>query len=299
MPDNKSVSALSSPLLSIGIPLFVASLAVVAVLTVTLNTLFLFAILKKNLVSSPSNFLLAALCATDLLTGLVAIPLYTIGVSKRNTWLTFQGDVLIWGSFCSWALQGLSFQLVAMASLDKYVAVCYPFKYADYATIKRYSIILTCTASFFITINVVSRLLLQEHTSVLSYAYANVYTIAFGIMLIFCSWRVYKVVQQKIKDAQSLTVQDLNEIRKRKHEGKRAYTILLLASVHYICYMPFYICFHIRQNRPGTFDNVVEMTFVKRWSYFAIFVNSVFNPLIYFFRISHFRSAIRKVIRCV
>ena len=298
MSDNKSVNTLSSPLLSIGIPLFVASLAIVAVLTVTLNTLFLFAILKKNLVNSPSNFLLAVLCVTDLLTGLVAIPLYTIGVSKRNTWLTFQGDVLILASFCGWALQGFSFQLVAMASLDKYVAVCYPFKYADYATIKLYSIILTCTASLFIMISAVSRLLFQKHTSVLSYAHLNVYTIAFGIMLIFCSWRVYKVVQQKIKETQALTVQDLNEIRKRKYEGKRAYAILLLASVHYICYMPFYICFHIRQNRPNAFGSAVEMTFVKRWCYLAAYINCVLNPLIYYFRISHFRSAIRKVIQC-
>jgi len=199
MTDNTSVSALSSPLLSIGIPLFVALLAVVAVLAVALNALFLFAILKKKLVNSPSNFLLSVLCVTDLLTGLVSLPLYTIGVSKRNTWLTFQGDVLIWASFCSWALQGCSFQLVVLASLDRYVAVCHPFKYADYATIKLYSILLACIASFFIMINVVSRLLLKEHTNVISYAFTNVYTIAFGIMLIFCSWRICKVIQRKIK----------------------------------------------------------------------------------------------------
>jgi len=299
MTDNTSISALSSPLLSIGIPLFMASLAIVAVLTVTLNALFLFAILKKKLVNSPSNFLLSVLCVTDLLTGLVSLPLYTIGVSKRNTWLTFQGDVLIWASFCSWALQGCSFQLVVLASLDRYVAVCHPFKYADYATIKLYSILLACIASFFIMINVVSRLLFKEHTSVISYALTNVYTIASSIMLIFCSWRIYKVIQQKIKDMQALTVQDMNEIRKRQHEGQRAYAILLLASMHFICYLPFYICFHIRQNRPSMFENVVEMTFVKRWCYFAVFLNSVFNPLIYYFRISHFRAAIRKVIRCL
>ena len=84
MPDNTSVSALSSPLISIGLPLFVASLAIVAVLTIPLNALFLFAIFKKKLVNSPSNFLLAVLCVTDLQTGLVVLPIFTNGVSKRK-----------------------------------------------------------------------------------------------------------------------------------------------------------------------------------------------------------------------
>ena len=298
MADDKALSALSSASLSIGIPVFVASLAMVAVLTTTLNGAFLFAIFKKKLVDSPSNFLLAVLCVTDLLTGLVALPLYAIGVSKHNTWLTFQGDVLIWGSFFCWTLQGFSFQLVVMASLDRYVAVCHPFKYANHATIKVYSIILACAVSFFIMVNVVTRLLIKGYTKVLSYAYTNVYTIAFSILLFYCSWRVFKVINCKVKDIKSLTVQDMNEIRKRKHEGKRAYVIILLASVHYFCYLPFYICFHFTQNRPSVFENVVEMTVVKRWCFFLLFVNSMLNPLIYYFRISYFRAAIRKVIRC-
>ena len=299
MVDNKASSALSSTSLSIGIPVFLASLAVVAVLTVTLNAAFLFAICKKKLVNSPSNFLLTALCVTDLLIGLVALPLYTIGVSKRITWLTFQDGTLIWGSFCSWTLQGFSFQLVVMTSLDRYAAVCHPFKYANHASMKLYSIVLACAVSFFIIITVVTRLLINGHTSVLSYAYTNVYTIAFSILLFVCSWKVFKVINCKIKDIKSLTVQDMNEIRKRKHEGKRAYAILLLASVHYLCYLPFYICFHFTQNRPSMFENVVEMTVVKRWCFLPLFVNSMLNPLIYYFRISYFRAAIREVIRCL
>ena len=299
MVENKSLSALSSTSLSIGIPVFVASLAIVAALTVTLNATFLFAIFKKKLVNSPSNFLLAVLCVTDLLTGLVALPLYAIGVSKRSTWLTFRGDVLFWGSFCSWALQGLSFQLVAMTSLDRYVAVCHPFKYANYATIKLYSILLACVVSFFVMITVVTRLLFKDYTSVLSYAYTNVYTIAFSILLLICSWKIFKVTNCKIKDNKRLTVQDVNEIRKRKHEGKRAYAIILLAAVHFICYLPFYICFHLRHNRPRIFENDVEMTIVKRWCFLPLYVNSVLNPLIYYFRISYLRAAIRNVIRCL
>ena len=128
----------------------------------------------------------------------------------------------------------------------------------------------------------------------------KMYTNVFSILLFYCSWRIYKIDQQKIKETQALTIQDLNELRKReKRKKKRAYAILLLASVHYICYLPFYICFHFTQNRPSMFENVVEMTFIPRWCYFPLCVNCVLNPLIYCFRISHFPAAIRKVIRCV
>ena len=293
--SRSSMDELDSEKLTIGIAWFVAALSIVAILTVTLNAVFLVAILKKRLLSTPSNFLLGVLCCNDLLTGFIALPLYLIGASKRRTWLFFEGDILRWGSLFTHVFQGFSFQLLALVSLDRYFAICHPVKYINRATSRLYTRILLCTAALYIVIIVVARLIIEGDATLFSYAYVNIYTIVLSTIIIGCSCKICRVIKRKIRGVSCRRTQDLTQMRRAQRDGIRAYVILLLISVHYICFLPFYITFHLIHNKPSIFGSMIDQTFVKRWCFFPLFLNGIFNPLIYYNRIEHFRVAVREV----
>ena len=293
-----STNELNSQKLTIGIPLFVTVLSVVAILTVVLNSIILIAILKKRLQNTPSNFLLTVLCCNDLLTGLIALPLYAIGVSQRRTWLIFEGYILVWGSVFNYIFQGLSFQLLALVSLDRYFSICQPVKYINHATSKLYTRILACTVSIYLMITVVARLIIRGDTSLFRYIYTNIYTVIVSTIIFVCSWKICKVIQRKVAGTTGEPRQELDNVRRTQREGKRAYVIFLLISVHYLCYLPFYICTNLIQINPSIFSTLVHLTFVKRWCFFPLFLNGVFNPVIYYLRMPSHRSAVKELLGC-
>ena len=289
---------LHSQRLTIGIPLFVTAVSIVAICTVVLNAIFLVATVKKRLLNTPSNFLLGILCCNDLLTGLIALPLYVIGVSQRRTWLILKGDVLLWGSVFSYIFQGFSFLILTLVSLDRYAAICHPYKYIHHATFRLYTQIVLCSAIVYLTTTVAASVIIVEKPGLFRYIFGNITSVLFTAITIFCSWKIYKVIQYKLRCVTGITVQDVANARGSQRERKRAYVILLLISVHFICYLPFYITFHLIYNNPSMFSTMVDLTFVKRWSYFPFFLNGVFNPLIYYFRMAYCRAAVRDVMGC-
>ena len=298
--SNSATDELHSQKVTIGIAFFVAGLSIIAMFTVTLNGIFLIGVLKKRLLNTPSNYLLGILCCNDLLIGLIALPLYICGVSQRRTWLIFEGDILRWGSFFNYVFQGLSFQLLALVSLDRYAAICHPYKYINHATRKLYTGILVCTALTYLIFTTSARLIIKGDTTAYRYVYANIYTIAFSAVIFVCSWKIYRVIKCKVRDTYSTTGSNTTQVRLRqiKRDENRGYGVLLLVSVHYLCYLPFYICLILIHNHPSIFRSEVNMTFVKRWSFFPLFLNGTFNPLIYYFRMTNFCAAVREIMCC-
>ena len=293
--SNSSTDDLHSQGVVIEITLFIAIFSIVAILIVALNVIFLVAILKKRLLNTPSNFLLGLLCCNDLFTGLITLPLYVVGVSQRRTWPISEDGVLRLGKFFKYVFQGLSFHLLTLVSLDRYVAICHPYKYICHATRRLYAGIFSCTGLTYLLVNALAFLIYSGDTTLFRYIYTNIYTFIASSILILCSWKTYKVVKRKITDIPGITVQVLPQIRRTYRERKRAYVILLLISVHYLCFLPFYICYLMTQHIPAMSGGSDTLTNVQLWCYSCLFFNSIANPLIYYFRMANFRTAVRGI----
>ena len=125
---GKSFHSLPSNAALINIKIYIPVLSIVAVVSVVTNGLFLFVLIKKRSLHCPSNTLLGLLCSVDLLTGLIALPLCIAGESKRNCF-DCKPFVLQLASAFSWTFLGLSYQIITLISLDRYAAICHPFRY--------------------------------------------------------------------------------------------------------------------------------------------------------------------------
>ena len=121
--------------------IIVALSAPLIILTITGNAVFFITLTKTSLLHTPSNVLLGALCATDLLAGVLCQPLFiAMLLSSPGPCCTllarifyFIYDLSCWNSFIC----------TLMVTLDRYAAICYPYRYRAHATCRKYIYIFT------------------------------------------------------------------------------------------------------------------------------------------------------------
>ena len=100
------------------------------------NSIFMITLIKTRSLHTPSNVLLGSLCFSDLLVAFIAQPIHLsfhtkmlIDRSINNT--LFEVSVAA-VQFCV----GLSFQFAIIVTLDRLVAICYPYRYHASANCK-------------------------------------------------------------------------------------------------------------------------------------------------------------------
>ena len=100
------------------------------------NSIFMITLLKTRSLHTPSNVLLGSLCFSDLLVAFITQPIHLsfhikmlIDRSINNTLFEVSAAAL---QFCV----GLSFQFAILVTLDRFVAICYPYRYHASANCK-------------------------------------------------------------------------------------------------------------------------------------------------------------------
>ena len=279
------------------ITVFIMLDAIIAVFTVITNLLCILTLIKTKSLHVPSNMLIAGLCLSDVLVGLIVQPilityLFYVRFDKVN-----HRPLIAAVYITSQACAGLSFTYTIIINIDRYIAICHPFKYYAKATCRTHIlVVITTSVVWLIYVCLDVFFLLQLAFEMFRIAY-----IAFALFVIFAAnIKVIKVIKR-----QSAAVRNIQEIinnctqrgniRKQNRERSKAYTCIIITSVFLFCYIPTIVIF-LYSLYIGTFCWDKDAIFVANlWSYFLVSLNSFINPVIYCIRITGIREAAKKI----
>ena len=245
-----------------------------------LNILVMVAVKTKPQLRTKSNVALACLSTTDLVVGLVLQPLHIASAS-----LLLRGDVM----FCQGSITDISTTITSISilaslhhlvlmSAERYVAIKHPFKHETQVTEVRIIMVsVLAWAAAIIIYNV-------------GVPYAAVVMVSETLLIILPVYFNVSVYKEVLRNEKQIAANQVSlEAKERLLKKRKAfYTTTIVLLVILLCYIPSSICSVILLSLKEKIPSNIMITGLFG-SALLTNLNSLFNPLIYAFRIRYFR----------
>ena len=260
-----------------------------------LNILVIVAVKKIRELQTNSNILIAGLAVADLLVGAVSMPL-TISVDALILRGTVSEDIICTLSnitgFVLYTAYRASYHYLILIAWERYVAIV---KWTEYKVIvtkrrvKRYTGIawitaLVTTALYFALAAAGTR---YEIIVFLDVIFGLIWLIGFSLMVYF-----YRVVYIETRKRDRSQIRQVSVLIKARAESKIAYTVFLLTIAVFISSVPAVVVPIV-----ATFSSFFRANAVFRWAEIFLQINSLVNPVLYFYRNNRYRKAALKLLR--
>ncbi|XP_074551474.1 trace amine-associated receptor 1-like [Halichoeres trimaculatus] len=278
-------------------------LSCISLLTVALNLLVIISISHFRQLHTPTNLLLLSLAVSDLLVGLVLMPVEIIYIEACWT----LGDILCTIYYVmDYTITSASVANMVLISIDRYIAICDPLGYSSRVTKSR----ARCCVCLCWVISVLFRLLLlQDHLAepgrsnsclgqcvvVINYI-AGILDLVFSFILpitciILLYTRLFFVALGQARALRShvAALQRSGAGMVKKTEMKAARTLGIVVVVFLLCFCPYYYPALAGE------DTLVDASSASAEIWLAHF-NSCLNPLIYAFFYPWFRKSMRLIL---
>ena len=263
-----------------------------SLLTCIGNFIVVFVIGKTRDLHSPSFILLGCLAVSDLLVGLICQPLfvgYKIAELEMNFAVFCTLNVV--QSLSGFTTSGVSFGILAAVSIDRLLALTLHLRYNTIVTVPR---VFQATVALWIlaTVTVLPRFWMANKWYFIPIA---VWFLTFFVIMISI-WKIFRIVrkhQQQIKD-QTIAVSHLPAFKVKIFKcRKSAVTVLYIYGLLLIFYLPVMVSLMMK-----TFIGYTRtVMIVDEYAATAVFINSCLNPVVYCWRISEIRRAVKNFIR--
>uniref|UniRef100_A0A4W5PIS4 G-protein coupled receptors family 1 profile domain-containing protein n=1 Tax=Hucho hucho TaxID=62062 RepID=A0A4W5PIS4_9TELE len=264
--------------------------SLISAVTVFLNVLVIISISHFKQLHTPTNLLILSLAVSDLLVGLIAIPVTTVAIME-SCW-GFGEYFCVFQIYITFLCTSLSLGNLVLISIDRYVAVCDPLLYHSRITITRMMCcisitwcccIIYCAAIIknFVNVQVPSRCL-KECFIVEGITWGNIIDLVIT-MVVPCSiiitlyMKIFVVARsqaRKVFSKEAASVSGVKTVRANKSERKAAKTLSIVVFNYFICWIPFLFVFFSSY----LVDNLISVIIS-----FLPLVNSLINPIIYAF----------------
>ena len=249
-------------------------------LTIVLNILVMAAVKTKQQLRTKSNIALACLSTTDLIVGLFLQPIHIFSASSL-----LRGDIMfctitdisaITTSICSLA----SLHHIVLMSAERYVAIKHPFTHETQVTEVR--IIMASVLAW------AAAIILY----IIGHPYAVIVIVCETLLIILPVYFNVSVYKEVLRNQKRIAANQVSlEAKERLLKKRKAfYTTTIVLLVILLCYVPSSICSAIMVSFKEKIPSSVMVTTLFAATIFPI-LNSLFNPLIYAFRIRYFRVA--------
>ena len=263
--------------------------------SILLNVLVIVAVKTSPRLKSNHHILLASLAGTDLLTGAISQPLliaeeiYLLKGSSLNSYsFCFLRNV---SAITAMTPVIASLQHLALLSIERYLAITYPFKYLELITelpLNASVVTVWAVATLF---TVLTSVYTVNNTFILNFR--RVITVASISILIFCHFAVYREARSQI--LKIATQQISTEARAVFLKEKKALNITtMVIGVVFLSFVPLIIFRPVLKSLIGP----PAWKFVLQYALKSLALcNSVCNPLIYCARNREFRKAFERLLR--
>ena len=271
--------------------------ALSAYAAIMLNIVTIHAIRKTSSLPKPLKTLLLSLAVSDLGVGLIVQPLYIAWMIERlyeDTESTSSYTIERAFSIVVDVFLSASFFGVLAISMDRFLSIHLHLRYQELVTHKRVVAAVILIWMFSVFFPLIS-LWIPIYITVF------VYIVVFGVCFIFTTivyLRIYLAVKRHTNQIQALQVQpeahdemtNFTRLRKSAASTFHVYIVFLL------CYLPEY-CMMITSTIVHESDiTIVHEGFIL-YSWSLLLLNSSLNPVIYCWKMRHFRHAIMDLLR--
>ena len=268
----------------------IATNAISCPFVILLNILVMMAVKTKRQLRTKSNVSLACLATTDLVVGLVVQPLLIVHYSfmlKGETEVICSRLSKITVAITTSCLVATVTHFVVL-SAERYLAIKHSFAYESLVTEVR--IIVTSGLVWAVAIIVSLEDFLPKN---IQYITKFVFVIMLFICLtlvVYFNVALYREVRRNEKQiiANQVSLEEKEKLLKNK---KAFYCTVIVLLVIFLCYFPAHIIFVIMiYVMKDSIDINIKHIMLHLLSLLPL-LNSLFNPLIYAFRIRYFRVA--------
>lgn len=268
------------------------------ILIIAANGLVHFLVVRSKQLRTTANYILCSLALSDLLTGLISIPLFLACNITLTTPVCIVADTFIRFTSISTVLHLLTI------TADRYLAIIHSLRYYLIVTPRRAYI--TLSAIWFISIptsfiqliwNNPSKVdVLGEGNIEAEIPYDIFNLVCFFalplVVTIFVNGRIfYEVVRQSNIMRQNNAPGADDSRKKQRREWKAALIFAVMFITYCVCWLPFFIA-RLQHNIGNSFFNlphVLEYVFI-----YLRFASSLFNPCLYVLGKNDFRNALKR-----
>lgn len=262
--------------------------------SILLNVLVIVAVKTSPRLKTKCHILLASLAGTDLLTGAISQPLaiaqeiYLLNGSSVNSY-----------SFCllrnvsaiiAVAPVIASLQHLALLSIERYLAITYPFKYLELITELRLTASVVTVWAVATLLSVLTSVYTVNNAFILNFR--RVIMVASISILIFCQFAVYREARSQIlKIATQQISTEAKEVFLK--EKKALNTTTMVIGVVFLSFAPLIIFLPVLKS----LIDPPAWLFVLQYAFKSLALcNSVCNPLIYCTKNKEFRQAFKRIL---
>ncbi|XP_036815305.1 trace amine-associated receptor 13c-like [Oncorhynchus mykiss] len=262
--------------------------SLISAVTIFLNLLVIISISHFKQLHTPTNLLILSLAVSDLLVGLIVIPVTTVAIME-SCW-GFGEYFCVFRLYMAFLCTSLSLGNLVLISFDRYVAVCDPLLYHSKITTTRImcfiSITWCCCIIYRAAIvkNIVNVLVpsrcLKECLTV-AITSSNIIDIVIT-MVVPCSiiitsyMKIFAVARsqaRKVFSKEAASVSGVKTVQTNKSERKAAKTVSIVVFNYLICWIPSLF--------PFLFVSFLGENVLSFIISFLPLVNSLINPIIY------------------
>ena len=264
--------------------------AMICPIVVLLNILVMVAVKTKRQLRTKSNVSLACLATTDLVVGLVVLPLQIIRCS-----FMLKGET---GIICSWVdkisvainLRCIiaSVNHLVVLSAERYLAIKHSFAYENLVTEVR--IMVASSLAWAVAIILpVEEFWPANKRIVTTFVVVFMPFISLGLVVYF-NIIVYREVRRNEKQiiANQVSLEEKQKLLKNK---KAFYCTVIVLLTIFLCYFPANISALVMTSFIGDSIAINVKHILVYFLFLLPLLNSLFNPLIYAVRIRYFRVA--------
>lgn len=255
------------------------------------NLMVFLGVLRKPDLRNVYNTSILFLATSDLLAGLITLPSF---VAYQGSKLTtpqheFSCVALVMYTFTNFIFTGLSAITIILITLERYLAIFYPFKYQAYVTKRRIAVTISLIWVVWISFITVARF--SPDASV------GLYSIIAAVLLIPCillTLFVYCKVCVLTRQVRASIGHGPTAPRNAEdiQETKSSRTVAYLAGAVVLCFLPTLVIAAVYQT--GNVDGNVFYHLMYPLSDLFALMTPVFDPMIYVLRSSQIRSSLRE-----
>ena len=261
---------------------------VFSLLTSTGNIIILHVIWKKQELHSPSFTLLFCLSASDLLVGLICQPCFVIyNIAELSDNFNLYCTFRIAQTISSYITSGVSLATLSGISIDRLLSLTLHLRYNTVVTVDR--IVRTVSVLWIVSITVVVlRFWINKWI-----IFPTVLFLSTFVVTTLSTLKIFQIVRrhQRLISQQQPSIQ-INTVTALKCR-KSAVTALFVYGLFSFFYLPFFVTMLV----DSLTGYSLEVKIAYEYAGTAVFINSFLNPLVYSWRISEIRRAVKNLLR--